>query len=177
MLFNLRKLGGAALIGLAAFLFFIFVLPQYLSVKSIQAAISDREEVISEKKEIFKKIDLLKGQYTSKSADIERLSVLLPKSKKIEEIFVALEDLSKQSGIELRGITTGVREISRDETKKIVYVETVLAGQYPSLSNFLVLLEKNLRIFDVKELSISREASGPSGILIFKLTFETYFVE
>src|SRR3989338_5426729 len=114
MIFNLRKLGGAALIGLAAFLFFIFVLPQYLSIRSIQAAIGDREQVISEKKEIFKKIDLLKEQYLSKNADIDRLSVLLPKSKKIEEIFLTLEDISKQSGLELRGITTGIREISKD---------------------------------------------------------------
>lgn len=177
MIFNLRKLGGAALIGLAVFLFFIFVLPQYLNIRSIQAAINDREEVISEKKEILKKIDLLKGQYTSKTAEIDRLSILLPKSKKIEEIFLTLDDVSKQSGLELRGVTTGVREISKDETKKIVFVETIVAGQYPSLSNFLVLLEKSLRVFDVKELSISREASGPSGILNFKLTFETYFVE
>lgn len=165
------------MIGLAIFLFFILILAQYLNIKDIRSAIENRNEVITQKKEILAKISLLKEQYTARSGDIQRLSVLVPKSKKLEEIVSSLDSLSQQSGLELRNLVTGVREASKEESRKTIFTEVNLAGQYPAFFNFLHLLEKNLRIFDVKEIGAVKEVSSPGGILNFKLNFETYFVE
>src|SRR3989344_290883 len=79
---------------------------------------------------------------------------------------------------ELRNIITKIKEDTEKNMEGktgMILVEISIAGQYPSFVNFLSLLEKNLRIFDVKDIGASIE-SASGNIIDFRIIFETYYV-
>lgn len=178
--FNLKNLGGAGLIALVGFLFFVLVLPQFYKIQSLENAVQEREKVLAEKKEIISGIATLKDQYSSRESEIRKLSILVPKEKTVQEVISSMDAISQQAGLELRSIITAVKDENREVTdlKRILVVESTLSGQYPAFFNFINLIEKNLRIFDVKEFSISSDVIvAGSPFLNFRVTAETYFIK
>lgn len=180
MNFNLKNLGGAGIIALTGFLFFILVLPQFNKIQSFREAIKTREEVFAEKKDLIAGIASLKDQYSSRETEIKKLSVLIPKSQTVQEIISSIDSISQQAGLELRNLGTAVKDEDREAAglKRIIVVEMLLAGQYPSFFSFVNLLEKNLRIFDVKEVTITSDVIAVGlPLLNFRVTAETYFIK
>jgi len=108
------------------------------------------------------------------------LAELLPEDENSKEVLVSLDTLARESGLFIRNFKSSIRAESGGQIEggqQILNVETVVSGTYPSFFTFMNQLEKSLRIFDVKEISISeKELSGPAGkILDFSLRIETYF--
>src|SRR3989344_5389873 len=175
---TIKKLIGAGLIALAGFLNFYLNIPAYTNIKNLKLAILDRKDAVEQKIELIARVRLLDEQYSQRLDEIQKLSTLFPQEKKIQEILSSISSMAQDSGMELRNIITKIKEDTEKNMEGktgMILVEISIAGQYPSFVNFLSLLEKNLRIFDVKDIGASIE-SASGNIIDFRIIFETYYV-
>ncbi len=168
---------GFGLIGLAIIVVWIFVMPAWNRISSLNDAIAEREDILSSRSDILRRIEELNTQYTERSEDVNRISSVVPKTKNAAELVSTVETITSQTGLQLIEITMGETGRSQQQGLKTVFVELGLTGSYPSLTSFLDLLEKNLRLIDVFELSASQAAiPGAQTILNFRIKANTYYL-
>ena len=109
---------------------------------------------------------------------MERLGQAIPTTEERPEIISMMEQLASQNGLNLKNIDiTALTEETRpvqtskneksnlsSQTLRRLNINLSLAGNYSSLKSWLEAVEKNLRIVDVKDVSISvKESVSPSG--------------
>lgn len=176
---NYKKLTGAGIAALGFILFSILVWPLFTISAELKTAIESKRTVLDEKKEALGRILDLKSKVGAKRNEIAQLTAVLPADKKIQEILVNIEEAARQSGIDLRDFKTGaVASLEKDAVQKILQVGLSGSGSYSSILDFFKLLEKNLRIFDVQDFTVSQDASGTAaGRLNLDLKLFTYYLD
>jgi len=180
MSINSKKVIGAFLIGASAFILIGLAWPQYQVMGITRSAISERDEIISDKKELVNTINKLKDEYQSRASDMARLDVLLPKTKNIKEALQDISTIAQQTGLGLASIKTSATEEKnkKDTGPGQVTIETSTEGSYRSLVSFLTELEKNLRITDLDSISLSEGGGeGASNILKMSIKAKGYFIK
>ena len=167
---------GVGLAGLAVFVFWVFVMPIWDRVSLLSNAVAEREGILASREEILKKIDDLNRQYQERSADVSRISSVVPNAKSAAELVSTIETITQQTGLQLVEITMGGLG-SQEQELRTVSIELGLVGNYPSLTAFLDLLEKNLRLIDIFELNASQAATpGAQVALNFKVKAKAYYL-
>ena len=168
---------GVGLAGLAIIVFWIFGMPTWDRISLLKGAVEEREDILSDREDILKKIEILNQQYRDKTSDVARISSIVPSSKSTAELVSTVEAITQQTGLQLTEITTG-GDSKKQQEPQIMSIELGLTGSYPSLTAFLDLLEKNLRIMDVFEINISRTAaSGAQAELSFRVKANAYYIK
>lgn len=167
---------GIILVGLAIIIFWVFILPIWDRISLLNEAIPERENMLSSTREILKKIDELNTQYQERSSDVARISSVVPNAKSSAELVSTVEAISQQTGLQLVEIITSGSDDQQQELQTI-FIELGLAGNYPSLTAFLELLEKNLRIVDVPEITIAQTSVlGGQASLNFRVKASAYYL-
>ena len=178
---NYRKLGSAGIVSFGIILLPLLVLPQYNLISETRKTIESRKADFEKKQAMIGKIEDLKKQVKEKQSDMSKLASILPETKKTQDVLVNLEEIAKESGIELKTVKLaslagtggqGQREV------KTLQIEISSGGQYQSLVNFIKLIEKNLRVFDLQEFNLSLNASATvAGELNFAAKINSYYIE
>lgn len=167
---------GVGLVGLAIIIFWIFAMPIWGRMSLLNDAVAERESILSSRTDILRRVDDLNKQYQTRSADVARISSVVPNVKSTAELVSTVEAITQQTGLQLIEITTG-ESGSQQEERRVLFVELGLIGSYPSLTAFLDLAEKNLRLIDVFELSASQtSAPGAQVGLNFRVKANTYYL-
>lgn len=168
---------GAALAGLAIILFWLLGMPAWDRMTLLRSAIAERENILSSRAEILKKVEDLNNQYRERSSDVKRISSIVPNAKGAAELVSMVEAVSRQTGLQLIELTMGGSDIQDNKEMRTVFLELGLIGNYPSLTTFLGLLESNLRLIDVFEITVSRmESSGAQIVLNFRVKLNAYYL-
>jgi len=167
---------GVGLTGLAIIIFWIFVMPAWNKISMLNDAIAERKDILSSREEILKRIDDLNKQYQKRSSDVGKISSVVPNAKSAAELVSTVEAITQQTGMQLVEITMG--ESGRQEQElQTVFIELGLTGDYPSLTAFLELLEKNIRLIDVFEISASQASvPGAQVVLNFRVKVNAYYL-
>lgn len=175
---NYKKLISAGFASLGIVLIPLLVLPQYNLISATNEAIDARQAGIDKKQILLAKITDLKNKVNERRTDVDKLATVLPQTKKTQDIVVNLEEIAKETGVELKTVKTAKIEGPKGSDSKIMQVEINSAGQYKSIFEFIRLTEKNLRVLDLQEFTISLDSSAtiPGG-LNFAAKIHTYFVE
>lgn len=174
---NYKKLMGAGIAALGFILFSFLVWPLFLGLSNLRAAVESKQAVLDDRNGVIEKILALKKTVTSKKADIDQLAVILPSEKKTQEIIVNIEEVARQSGIDLRELKTAKILSKEGDRYKILQIELAGSGFYKSTLELLKALEKNLRIFDVQEFTMALDSSGEAtGLLNIELKLSTYYL-
>lgn len=167
---------GIGLAGLAIIVFWIFAMPVWDEISALNDAIAEREDLLLSRTEILRKIDGLNKQYRERSSDVGKISSVVPNAKNTAELVSMVETITRQTGLQLNELTTGGGNNPQEELQTIS-VELGLIGSYPSLTAFLELLEKNIRLIDVFELSASQtSAPGEQLTLNFRIKANAYYL-
>ncbi|MBI2676792.1 MAG: type 4a pilus biogenesis protein PilO [Candidatus Yanofskybacteria bacterium] len=177
---NYKKLIGSGLIALGIIFLPILVVPEYRAVSAIKSAIQQKKAAFDKKKVLMDKIDTLRIQTKERRADLEKLATILPESRKTQEVVVNIEEMSKEAGVELKTLKTAIVQQGRAGVSGTgaMQIEISSSGQYRSLLDFIKSIEKNLRILDVQEFTLSLDSSAASvGGLTFAAKILTYFIE
>ena len=175
---NYKKLIGAGLAAIGLILFAVLVWPLFHAVVEAREQIESRNAVLEQKKVVLNKITDLKSKADSRRAEINQLASVLPKEKKMHEVVVNIEDIANQSGITLRDFQSAeLISLEGNKDYKTIQVDIDGSGSYQSVLNFIKLLEKNLRIFDVQGFTVSLDTSGAgTDALNFDLKLFTYYL-
>lgn len=167
---------GTTLAGLAIIIFWVFIMPVWDRISLLNEAVPEREAMLSSTREILKKIEELNVQYQERSSDVARISSVVPNAKSSAELVSTVEAITQQTGLQLVEIITSGSGDQQQELQTIS-IELGLTGNYPSLTAFLELLEKNLRLMDVSEINITQTSiSGGQVALNFRVKAKAYYL-
>lgn len=171
----MSKLVPALIIMGSALALFIFVLPNYDSIRELQEAIVVRKEILSDRESLIKKIGDLNRTFQSNLVNVAKISSALPKDKKLAELTSSINTISAQSGADLVSAKYSVSGRKKEKEFDVVFVELRLSGTYQSFTKFLELTEQNIRISDVKSVNISPEGKD-ANLLKIGVNFDAYFL-
>lgn len=171
------------LVTLASGTFWI-ILPKYRQVrKKIEAANESLKLEYLKLSAYLKNLNSLNDTYKSVSqGELGKIGILLPDRPDAEDLMAQIEALAKNNGLILTSLqvvpeTRAAAADAADKTsenkqvKKIRITMNLSAIDYVALRNFLKVLESNLRLMDVKQLTFS--PGGRSAAL----DILTYYLE
>src|SRR3989344_3440299 len=92
---------GVGLAGLAIIVFWIFGMPAWDRVSLLNGATAEREDILSSRTEILKKIEDLNSQYQQRSSDVSKISSVVPNAKGAAELVSTVEAGTPQTGLQL----------------------------------------------------------------------------
>ncbi|MBI2057695.1 MAG: type 4a pilus biogenesis protein PilO [Candidatus Yanofskybacteria bacterium] len=177
---NYKKLIAAGLVALGIILLPVLVVSEYYTLTAVKGAISEKKTALDKKKALMVKIEDLRNQTKEKHTGLEKLATVLPEGKETHEVVVNIEEMSKQSGVELKTLKTALIQQGGTSSNgpRSMQVEVGGAGQYRAILDFIKLTEKNLRILDIQEFTLSLDTSATAaGGLNFAAKINTYFIE
>ncbi len=170
---------GAGLVALAFIGVWGWVLPEYNKISDLNFAINERQVLYASRSATIKRIQDLNKEYQQKSADIARISSLLPSKKSLAEAVSALDKMAIQSGLQLTNATIAGEESKNQTTGNYNFmpIETSITGSYLGLVSFLQSIEKNLRIIDVISVDAASGTGDKANLLTFSVKGNAYYLK
>ncbi len=169
---------GTGLIAIAIVLFWAFALPLYDAISDLDAAIKDRNSLLSSRNTIITNINNLNKEYQKRTAEITKLSAIVPAQKSIAEVLSAVDNITSKNGIQLISSTIAGQNISGTDTGSynILSIDLSSVGSYPGLTNALRAFESNLRLIDITSLDAA-SGSGNNTSLNFNIKGRAYYLK
>ena len=171
-------------ISLAAFV--LVVKPQYEKNKELVVRSEELNQVLKNARKLQMIRDsLLSKQKELSKSDLARLEKLIPESVDNVKLIIEFQKIAERYGLEIQTATTAKNESNEDggvnqnfdiSTRDYgtITLNFDLTGRYDQFLNFLADIEDNLRITDLRTLTIS---GGDSGFYEFSLSIETYWLK
>jgi|SRR3989344_1682114 len=170
---------GAGLIAIAVILFWVLVLPAYIRISDLDAAIRERNDLLTSRSAIVANIKKLNTEYQKRIPEITKLSAIVPAKKSIAEVLSAINDVSTKNGLQL--FSSSITGQNASEAIAIPYnilsLEISLIGNYPALTNFLRALERNLRLMDIISIDAASISVENASILNFNVKGNAYYLK
>jgi len=187
----------ALILAASVFLF----LPKYRELKAESGVLKEKSKALKMKNDYYLNLRLVAKRLDEKKDYLNKIDSALPKRISLPAIFNFIEKISDESGLSIDKIdSTGLdnssaevnydKEADNDNLNGISQIKKVilsvsLSGTYSSFKNFLNLLYKNARIFNVNSINLSSGSSSAgdektngskeeTGIFNFSLSLETY---
>jgi len=168
---------GIGLAGLAIIAFWLFGMPTWDRISLLNDAVAERGSILASRTEILKRIKDLNNQYQQRSSDVNKISSVVPNAKSAADLVSTVEAITQQTGLQLIEVAMGESGDQQQELQT-VFIELGLTGNYTSLIAFLDLVEKNLRLIDVFELSASQASTpGEQVVLNFRVKANAYYIK
>lgn len=175
---NKKKLMGAAIVAGSLAAFMVLVLPRYDAIQETRGMLVVREQEVAKKRKFVEKMMELKKQIEARQDDLDKMESFLSSGKKTQDVIVNLEAIAREAGVAIDTLKTSSPQGGNGENFEVLQVELDTAGQYPTLANLVKLIEKNLRIFDIQEISINQKDSGGFTVpLLLSLKINTYYLK
>ena len=166
------------MIAIAVVLFWALALPLYNRITDLDIAIQEREDLLNTRSTIMANIKKLNQEYQKRIPEITKLATMVPAKKSIAEVLSAINDISSKNGIELfnSSIIGQKPSNAEDYPYNLLSLEIGLNGSYPSMTNFLRALEKNLRLVDITSIDATT-GLGTSSVLNFVVKGNSYYLK
>lgn len=167
---------GTALIAIGVFMLYAFSWNYFSNIQVYDTAIKESRADLIEKESALKKIRVLSDQYKDKRSSIQKIAALIPVKKNSAELISSIEQISNATGIRISKLL--ISDVKSDATSEYneVRVELTTGGSYQSLVTLLKIFERNVRLLDVSQISISRDIQNPQ-ILNFKMVTSAYYLK
>lgn len=172
-----RNLLPSIIIAAGFFLLFTLALPVYDAVKETGGALEESREMLAQRQAAKNSFDKLNQEYNGRAGEINKVLASLPKNSRVDQIISSLQAGASQSGLQLRGITIGQTTASQAGPFRETPINLVLAGNYPSFVNFLAVIEKSVRVYDLARANMAKDPTAGPGLLNINLSLTAYSLE
>jgi Tfp pilus assembly protein PilO len=152
----------------------LLFLPKYQNFKSSQLAIKETEQEIKQYQNYFSKIEQASEELKKYSDALSKIDSALPPEPTLIPVYYFLQKNSSQSGLVFKEIGA-VKTIALEE-KPVIQKHTFpvsFSGSYFALKNFLSVLEKSARLFEIESISFSSPREKEESF-IFNLTISLH---
>lgn len=166
--------------------FIAYVIPTYSDVKTIGQQKTEYLEILQNARLLAEKRDQLLQIYNSiTQPEIERLEKMLPTNPDNVKLILEIDALAKTQGLSLQNVK--IKESTDNDQKNnktgvkantdigTLTLEFTTTGPYPGFVNFSSILERNLRIMNIKRVSFL--APDDKSNYQYQTTVETYWVK
>jgi len=167
--------------------FVLVVEPQYGEIREMQQTENELERVLDNARRLQSlRDDLLEKRQSIAGADIRRLETLIPESADNVKLILEFEQISNNNNLSIEA-ASAVRDEEGDENSGqnfdietndygVITLDFSLGGTYNDFISFLEDIEKNLRITDIRTLSI-RPAGEGNAEFSFDISIDTYWLK
>lgn len=175
------------LISLSSFIF--IVKPQYEQIKKMEKQDTELEQVLVNARKLQSLRDsLLKKRKELSARDIRRLEKLIPESADNVKLIIEFENIAAKYGLEIQTASAQKDEKGKGAANKssgqnfdiesrdygVIALDFSITGGYSEFISFLTDVEDNIRISDIRNLSISASETGEYE---FAISVETYWLK
>lgn len=168
-------------------MFIFFVSPQYTQVKEMEKQSTELEGVLKNARKLQElRDDLLEKQQNISASNIDRLEKLIPENSDNVKLVLEFQNIAEQYDLEIKTASSTKTEdeeaagqVFDIETRDygVITIDFTLEGRYADFINFLRSIEENIRISDVKSLSIAKEGGNDFENYIYTLSLDTYWLK
>ena len=176
---SIKNLTAAILIAISSFLVCVEIVPAYGFSGLLKSAIAEKDDLLNLKSEVNTRIEQLNKERSTRYAELQRFSLVTPEIVSLPELVSTLESIFSKSGHLLSDFTVGRSNEDQSKTGGFgtVNVEANSRGTYDGFIQVLDYLEKNIRLFDVKEISIGEDVSGVANQLSLTIRGNVYWIK
>lgn len=168
--------------------FVLVVQPQYAEIQEMQKTETELERVLDNARRLQSlRDDLLEKRKNIANTDIRRLEKLIPESADNVKLILEFEQISNRNNLSIQAASavkdddngdSGGQQTFDIETNDygVITLDFTLQGSYNDFVSFLQDIEKNLRITDIRSLSISPSDANDNGYS-FDISIDTYWLK
>ncbi|MFA6354091.1 MAG: hypothetical protein WCX12_00145 [Candidatus Paceibacterota bacterium] len=188
-----------ALVAAAIITYLNFGQPAYIEVKDLRNQVASETKFVASQREALDGIQKLIRNFNEMSKDQEQISKSLPIGADTYGIITNISSLAEMNSLSLQslgfsepkilnknnGIGQPIANASGTQKNILKQLNSIsvnikLIGTYENLKGFIRNLEKNILIFDVRNVSISPSSGSNNAkqslqIYSFDITAETYY--
>jgi len=164
--------------------FVLVVQPQYNEIKEMQSKETELEDVLDNARRLQSLRDsLLDKRKAISNSDIRRLEKLIPESADNVKLILEFEQIADRHNLQLQA-ASAVKEEEGQQTQSFdietndygtITLDFTINGDYTDFVAFLKDIEKNLRITDIRSLTIS-PPGGNEADYGFDISIDTYWL-
>lgn len=139
---------------------FLFVLPAYGKLRSLQYVSLQKQSEYDSKSAYYEKISLILKEIESKKDALEKMNSALPTNSYLSSLVYFFQKEGGQSGLTIKSLV--LSKIStpakKNDVRDVTFTMHVL-GNYESFKSFLSSLDTSARIFEVNSISFTSPGS------------------
>jgi Tfp pilus assembly protein PilO len=184
------------ILGFVAIVIFLDI-PAVREVLNLKKILSEQTKILGDKQEFSIKLEKLIKNYEDNKKDAEKVNYALPLGKEIPNLIVQFEALGAEGGMTIEqigfssveGQATSKAKVVRTETGeginqqtgdsaknyKTIAVNLKMSGDYYAFKNFLVAVEKNIRLMNIETINFTSLSGQDSQLFNFEVTLKTYY--
>ncbi len=148
-----------------------------INVEAVESLIKNQQEVLRQRQKELSELKSIKVSYEDLEDSSKRILEILPDQKDLPSIFVQLEALAHSHNLFLGTIDIAGDTAFEDEEQnlnssklhKLNINLSLTGGDYFTLKEFLLDVEKNLRLLDIKSIVFTPESNT------YNLIINTYY--
>ena len=166
--------------------FVLVVQPQYAEVQELQAKGEELDDVLDNARTLRALRDnLLEKEQSLQAVDIARLEKLIPDSADNVRLILEFEQIAGRRNLEIAAAAADKEEEDDSQNTSfdvetndygVVTLDFTIEGDYQDFILFLKDIEKNLRITDIKAVSISPNGDSTTSFS-FDISVDTYWLK
>lgn len=165
--------------------FIVYIVPTYTEAKAINQQKAEYSGLLDSARTLAEKRDKLLEIYNGISPDdIERLERILPTNPDNVKLILEIDAIAKTQGLSLQNVK--IKDMAATDQKVkaaqkanpdigTLTLEFTTVGSYPGYVNFITILEKNLRVMNVRKVSFL--APEDKTAYQYQTTVDTYWVK
>jgi Tfp pilus assembly protein PilO len=183
----MKNIISIIVIGISIATIVLVVQPQYTEIQEMQRTETELERVLNNARRLQSlRDDLLEKRKSIANTDIRRLEKLIPESADNVKLILEFEQISNKNNLSIQAASAVKDDDTEGSSQQTFDIETndygvitldfTLQGTYSDFISFLQDIEKNLRITDIKNLTIS-PSDGDGSSYSFDITIDTYWLK
>ena len=141
--------------------------PVINKIKDLNIQISAKTTEVQALQNKFSALEQLKVKFSQSSEEVKKLGLAIPTANDMPEILTQLENMAQKNGLKVSTISP-----AKDSKKGVEALNIGLEGEYPSLVNFISQTEKNIRLIDIRSISLATAEKDGKTITSFTLGLE-----
>jgi|SRR3989344_2403417 len=154
---------------------FFFVLPKYKQFKSVQLSFEEIKADFNAKYEYYANISDIYQKIQERKDDFSKIDDALPDSPNLGKLSYYFQTESKKSGLLLKDLTLSKLSSKENNAPAEIVFSLNLFGDYSSMMNFMISMEKSAKLFDVISISFKSSDSQLGAVSGDKLKSKGMF--
>lgn len=179
---------GLALLFIAVGLIslFDFVEPEYANFQTLKGQLAGDQSFLQSETQAVAQAQTLITQYQGQTQSAQTVALAVPTGENLADALAQVYGIAANSGIVVQGVSISAPTLDSQTASSSALVQPLgtltfqlsAVGSYEALQSFLTGLQTNVRIFDVKALSISpvvNIAGKSQDVFNYSMTVATYY--
>lgn len=175
----------------AFFIYFNAIQPAYEKVQAARGEVYSKQDFIKTQRAVVDQVKLALEQYEEKEMLQQAVSSAIPPGANQSEVAHQLNVLAAQSQLTIQSFSAATptvqnvkavqaEEEGESETFKVKPVGVLsfqikASGTYSGFKSFMQAIENNIRIIDIKNVSVEQVGKPNQDFYVFTITVATYY--